>query len=113
MNILKKIIASIAGFFKSGKAEAALTAAANLVPKAIPIVQSIAALTPNKTDNEIANAFAKYGQEFSTSWLSGPPNQRGALLLHLASEVLAAELPSTATNVLNTAVQLAVTGIKA
>ena len=113
MNFLKNLIRKIALFFQSGRAEAVLTTAAELVPKAIPVVQTIAALVPNKTDQEIAAAFAKYGQAFSTSWLNGPPGQRGALLLQLATQVLAAEVPGVATNILNTAVQLAVTGGKA
>jgi hypothetical protein len=113
MKTLKILIQKIAKFFTSGLAEAALNSAAELVPKAIPIVQAIAALAPTKTDQEIAAAFAKYGQEFSTDWLTGPVGQRGALLLQLATQVLAAELPNVATNIINTAVQLAVTGIKA
>jgi len=37
---------------------------------------------------------------------------RGYVLLELATQVLAAQLPGTATNILNTAIQLAVTGSK-
>ena len=113
MNFLKSLIRKIAEFFQSSRAEAALTSAAELVPKAIPIVQTVAALVPNKTDQEIAAAFAKYGQAFSSTWLTGPAGQRGALLLQLATQILAAELPGVATNIINTAVQLAVTGSKA
>jgi hypothetical protein len=113
MNFLKSLIQKIAKFFTSGRAEAVLTTAAELVPKAIPVVEAVAALAPNKTDQEIAAAFAKYGQTFSTTWLTGPAGQRGALLLQLATQVLAGELPGVATNILNTAVQLAVTGSKA
>ena len=112
MKYLKSLIKKIVMFFQSGRAEAALTSAAELVPIAIPIVQTITALTPNKTDDEIAAAFAKYGQTFSSVWLNGPVGQRGALLLQLATQILAAQYPGVATNILNTAVQLAVTGSK-
>ena len=112
MKFLQGLIQKIARFFTSGRAEAALTTAAELVPRAIPVVQTIAALTPNKTDDEIASAFAKYGQQFQSTWLNGPAGQRGALLLQLATAVLAQQVPGVATNILNTAVQLAFTGAK-
>ncbi len=110
---LKPIIQKIVMFFKSGKAEAVLTEAANLVPKALPIVEQIAALAPNKTDQEILAAFKNYAVPDAASFLATPVAQRGYVLLHLATEVMAAEFPGTATNVLNAAVQLAVTGFKA
>lgn len=113
MKFLKSLLASIVGVFRSGRAEAALTKAVELVPKALPIVQTIAALTPNRADDEIVAAFARYARPFSDEYLARPREDRGYLLLQLATEVLAAECPNIATNVLNTAVQLAVTGAKA
>ena len=112
MKFFQSLIQKIARFFTSGKAAAALTTAAELVPRAIPIVQTITSLTPNKSDDEIASVFAKYGQAFRAAWLDGPVGQRGALLLQLATHVLAEQLPGVATNILNTAVQLAFTGSK-
>jgi hypothetical protein len=112
MNI-KNIIQKIALFFRSGKVEAALNQAAALVPKALPIVQDIAAMVPNKTDREILSAFQKYAVPGAAQFLATPMAQRGYVLLHLATEVLASEFPSVATNILNTAVQFAVTGAKA
>jgi|SRR5581483_4287866 len=109
----KSIIQKIVNFFKSGKAEAALTKAADLVPKALPIVQDIAAMAPNKTDQEILAVFQKYAVPDAAQFLATPSAQRGYLLLHLATEVLASQFPNIATNILNTAVQLAVTGSKA
>jgi hypothetical protein len=108
-NIIRKIVA----FFRSGRAEAVLEQAASLVPKALPIVEDIAALVPNKTDQEILAAFQKYAVPGAAQFLSTPLAQRGYVLLHLATEVLASQFPSVATNVLNTAVQFAVTGSKA
>ena len=113
MNFLKSIIQKIARFFTSGKAEAALTQAAEMVPKALPIVRALSALVPNRTDKEIEAAFEKYAVPFSAQILSTPLAQRGYILLQLASQILAAQFPGTATNILNTAVQLAVTGSKA
>jgi hypothetical protein len=109
----KRIIQKIVNFFSSGKAEAALETAAALVPKALPIVQDIAALVPNKTDQEILAAFQKYAVPGASQLLATPASQRGYVLLHLATEILAGEFPGLATNILNTAVQLAVTGAKA
>ena len=110
---LKSIVQKIVMFFKSGKVEAVLTEAADLVPKALPIVEQIATLAPNKTDQEILAAFQKYAVPDAATFLSVPLAQRGYVLLHLATEALAAEFPGTATNILNAAVQLAVTGMKA
>jgi len=112
MNI-KRIIQKIVSFFNSGKAQSALETAAALVPKALPIVQDIAALAPNRTDQEILAAFQKYAVPGAAQLLATPPSQRGYVLLHLATQVLAGECPSIATYILNTAVQLAVTGSKA
>jgi hypothetical protein len=112
MKFLKSLIQKIVAFFANGKAEAALTQAAELVPKALPIVQELAILCPNRTDQEIASAFQRFAVPFSSQILSTPLGKRGYVLLQLASQVLAAEFPGIATNILNTAVQLAVTGSK-
>ena len=113
MKFLKSLIQKIAGFFTSGKAEAALTQAAELVPMALPIVQEIAALAPNRTDQEILAVFQKYAVPGAQQYLATPVAQRGYVLLQLATQVLSQEVPGIATNILNAAVQLAVTGSKA
>lgn len=113
MKFIKGLIQKVIAYFTSGKAEAALNTAAELVPKALPIVQEIATLVPNRTIQEIAGAFETYAVPFSQELLSTPLAQRGYLLLELATQVLAKEVPGVATNILNTAVQLAVTGSKA
>ncbi|HUK15204.1 MAG TPA: hypothetical protein VLW65_02265 [Bryobacteraceae bacterium] len=113
MNYLKSAVEKIISFFTSGRAEAALTQACELVPKALPIVQDLAAIAPDKTMEQIEAAFQKYGVPISQQLLAAAPSQRGFLLLELASKVLAQKAPGVATNVLNTAVQLAVTGVKA
>ena len=113
MNYLKNVIQKIVSFFASGKAEAALNLAAGLVPKALPIVQEIAALVPNRTDQEIAAAFEKFSIPAAAQYLAAPQGHRGYVLLDLATQVLATEVPGVATNILNTAIQFAVTSLKA
>jgi hypothetical protein len=113
MKFLKDVIQKIVSFFASGKAEAALNLAASLVPKALPIVQELAALVPNRTDQEIAAAFAKFAIPSAAQYLAAPQAHRGYVLLDIATQVLATRFPGVATNILNTAVQLAVTGLKA
>jgi hypothetical protein len=113
MNYLKNVIQKIVSFFASGKAEAALNLAAGLVPKALPIVQEIAALAPNRTDQEIAAAFEKFAIPAAAQYLAAPQGHRGYVLLDLATQVLATEVPGVATNILNTAIQFAVTSLKA
>ncbi|HXS94854.1 MAG TPA: hypothetical protein VN736_09635 [Candidatus Limnocylindrales bacterium] len=113
MPLLTNLIRKIVQFFHSGQAEAALNRAAELVPKALPIVRELAILAPNRTDQEIAAAYEKYAVPMAGSILATPTSERGYVLLQLATQILAAEVPGTATYILNAAVQLAVTGSKA
>ena len=114
MKFLKNVIQKIVSFFASGKAEAALNVAADLVPKALPIVREIAALTPTRADDEILAAFDKFNVPADLAQIRATPGaQRGYLLLQLASAALGIRFPGVATNILNTAVQFAVTGLKA
>jgi len=112
MKFIKLLLAKVLTFFTGGQAAKIFETIAELVPRAIPIVNTIAEMTPNKADDEIAAAFAKYGQEFRTDMLTSGV-ERGYLLLQLATRVLAVEFPTLATNIINSAVQLAVTGHKA
>lgn len=108
-NPFTHIITWIVSFFRSGKAEQALNTAAALVPKAIPIVKEIAAITPNRTDDEIAAAFERYAVPGAATYLALPRDKRGLALFQLATEALASLVPGTPTRILNTAVQLAYT----
>jgi hypothetical protein len=76
-------------------------------------VQEIAALAPNRTDQEIAAAFEKFAIPAAAQYLAAPQGHRGYVLLDLATQVLATEVPGVATNILNTAIQFAVTSLKA
>jgi hypothetical protein len=68
---------------------------------------------PNRTDQEIAAAFEKFAIPGAAQYLAAPQGHRGYVLLDLATQVLAAQFPGVATNILNAAVQFAVTGMKA
>lgn len=111
---IRSFFSKILDFFRGGKAEAAFNVVADLIPKALPIIQTIAKLTPTRTDDEIVEAFVTFGVPANVSLIrSTPAPDRGYLLLRLASTALARQYPTVATNVINSAVQLAVTGHKA
>jgi hypothetical protein len=109
-NVLSKII----GFFTSGKAKAALTTASELVSVALPIVQEINVLVPNKTVSEVVKAYQKYGVPVANVSLSG--GDVNSALLNLATAVLQKNLPAekatASVSILQTAIQLAVLAAK-
>jgi|SRR5581483_6192215 len=120
MSVLKNIetevgkaLTGVVHFFSSGKAQAAVQEAGALVSLALPIVQEIDGLVPNKTVEQITAAYQKYGVPFVDGMASNP----SGALLNLGTAVLQKNLPAdkagAATNILNTAVQLAVTAIRA
>ena len=113
MNFLKAFFKSILSVFTSGKAEKAFNTVAGIVPVALPIVEAIAGLTPNKSDDEILAAFRRFGVPAIAEIQNTPASQRGYLLLDLATKILAGKYPGVATNILNSAVQIAVTAMKA
>lgn len=97
-------------FFKSDKAKHAFGEVSKIVPIALVIVKRIAELTPNRTDDEIVAAFEHYGIPTIDRGKLDP----GAALLELATKVVADRLPpGTAKNLIQTAIQIAVTGSKA
>lgn len=118
VNIFEKAIQDIENYFKSGKAKAALEEAAQLAVEAAPIVQQIEVLVPatNRTVEAVEAAYAKYALPLATEVTNDPTSISNALL-NLATQVLAKNLPAAkagaATNILNSAVQLAVTAAKA
>jgi hypothetical protein len=112
VNELKKIWA----WLDSPKTQAALQQAAALALEAAPIVAEISLLVPNSTFAEVAAVYQKYGVPFAAT-VTADPTQIGNYLLNLATIVLQKNLPKTqssvAVSLLNTAVQLAVTALKA
>ena len=75
MKFMKNVMQKIVAFFASGKAEAALNQAAALVPKALPIVQEIAAIAPNRTDQEILAVFQKFAVPGAAQYLADSGGQ--------------------------------------
>lgn len=84
----------------------------DMVGLALPIVKQIAALTPNRTDDEIVALFERFQLNIS-GWLMLPSDQRGAALLHVATSELQKRYPDTPINQIQSAIQLAVTINKA
>jgi hypothetical protein len=108
------IVNSVVGFFTSGKAKAALQTAAELATIALPIVQQINTLAPNKTVTEVLYAYNKYGVPVANVAMNdGDVN---TALLNLATSVLQKNLPAAkataSVSILQTAVQLAVLAAK-
>lgn len=116
---IHNVLGKISKVFKSGAATRALQIAGSMVTVAMPIVQSLDQLAPNKTVEEVQKILATYAKEepeIETLSKLAEVNP-GSALLQVASLLLKKELPPTsanvATNVLNTAVQLAVTALHA
>ena len=116
---IEKPLQKLEGLFTSGKAQAAIQAAVAFVPQAVLIVQEIDTLVPNKTGPEVIAAAKKL---LATDTAVQPildeaATNPGGALLALATAILKKNLPAqqanVATNLLNTAVQLAVTAIHA
>lgn len=114
MKSISDFFAKIIAFFHKPAVEAAFSTVAQIVQIAQPIVQEIAALTPNRTVQEIATAYAQYGVPLAAS-ISSDPTSAGNALLNLATQVVLKQLGgnSVAVNLVNTAVQIAVTALKA
>ena len=110
---MKKLLNWLVKFFSSGKAEDAFNAAVALVPQATKVVATIAAITPNRTDDEIVALFERYAVPGAEAYLAMPREERGLAALRVASEAVARENPALAMNIVNTAVQLAYTGWRA
>lgn len=111
---LKSVVDKVVNFFTSGKAKTALTTAAELASIALPIVQQINTLVPNKTVGQVLKAYEKYGVPVANvAMTTGDVN---TALLNLATAVLAKNLPpakaAAGVSILQTAVQLAVLAAK-
>lgn len=113
MNIIGEFFAKIGSWFHNPKVEAVFNSLATIVTVAEPIVADIAALTPNKTVQEITAAYTKYAVPVSLQ-ITTDPTSTGNALLNLATAVVNKNLKNpAATSLVNTAVQIAVTAAKA
>lgn len=111
MGWLHTLFGKIGHLFSSTKAQAVEAQIATLTQEALPIVQEIAALCPNKTVQEITSAFTKFGMPLANE-IAADPTSTGNALLNLATGVMQQKMPTAAMTLLNTAVQLAVVAIK-
>jgi hypothetical protein len=103
---VKGMAGKIAGFFKSGKAQAAFDAVAALVPKALPIVEIIAEMTPTLADDNLIALFRKHGLPQLESYLALPVELRGVALSRAGRILLGRQAPAGTPNpILDTAVQ--------
>lgn len=112
MNWLKTLFSKITGYFHSPAAQAAEATIESLLPAAIQIVTEINTLAPNRTLAEINAIATKYALPTVTALASGQTT--GNVLLNLGTQILAKNhAPTAATSLLNTVIQLAVTGVTA
>ena len=84
----------------------------DMIGIALPIVKQIAALTPTRSDDEIIALFEKFKLQVD-GWLGLAPESRGAALLHAATAELQKRYPDAPINQLQSAIQLAVSVMKA
>ncbi len=120
MNIFQQIASGLKKLWEvisSPKARNAVEQAASLVSIALPIVDQLSSIDPKTAKlKEVADAYRKYGVPMIQSYTQDPTSI-GNALLNLATQILRAKLPAEKvalpTNILNTAVQLAVTALKA
>jgi hypothetical protein len=120
MNIFQQITSGLKKLWEiiaSPKARNAVAKASSLVSIALPIVDELSTIDPKTARlKEVADAYRKYGVPMIQIYTQDPTSI-GNALLNLATELLRANLPpdkaAVPTNILNTAVQLAVTALKA
>ena len=111
-SFVHNVITKIETFFSSGRAAQVESELATLVKAAVPIVEDINQLIPNKTLQEVTAAYEKYGVPLATQ-IQNDPTSIGNAMLNLATTVLQKNhAPIAAISLLNTAVQLAVVTMK-
>jgi hypothetical protein len=107
------ISGKIVAAFRSDSVRSALDSAVKLVPKALPIVADIAAMTPTRSDDEILALFTRFGMPYVDQYIALPVQDRGVALAKVATAQLKQIAPAYSSNIIDTAVQLAVTAYKA
>lgn len=121
MNWIQSLFIKIEKYFASPAGRQTIETLNNLVELAMPIVQDIALVTGKAgaaaSVAAVESAYAKYGVPLEQTLVAGNSTQIGNALQNLAVTVLQKNLPANtsavATNLLNTAVSLAVTALKA
>jgi hypothetical protein len=118
MNIFQQIASGLKKLWEiiaSPKASNAVEQSASLVNIALPIVDELSTIDPRTAGlKDVADAYRKYGVPMIQSYTQ---DSIGNALLNLATQILRSKLPANkarlSTNILNTAVQLTVTVLKA
>lgn len=80
---------------------------ANLAVKALPIVRTVAALTPARTDDEIVRLFEAYALPYVEKFLALPQDKRGLALLDAAATLLGRTVGDVPAHILHAAAQAA------
>ena len=120
MNVFRQIVSGLKKLWEiiaSPRARRAVEQAAELVAIALPIVDQLSGIDPRTARlKEVADAYLKYGVPMIQGCTQDPASI-GNALLNLATQLLRSKLPADKaalpTNILNTAIQLAVTAVKA
>ena len=107
-----KFLDFLKNLFVSPKAKQLQKQISEAITFAQPIVQAIAALTPNRTLDEIAKAYQTYGVPLASALNQDDPKVKGLALRDLAVSVLGKKYPAE-TQTLNTAVELALALVRA
>jgi len=111
MNWLKHLFQHIWAGLTSPKAVAIEQQIEQLVVSAQPIVQMIAMMVPNRTLEQITKAYATYAIPLVTQ-VANDPTSIGNAMRDLATAILRKNHQDAAASTLNTAVELAVVGMK-
>ena len=112
MNIFARFGDWISHLFKDPRVEKAFVVIGQIAQEAEPLVAAIAAIVPNKTFQQVVDAYHEYGIPFSQQ-LTNDPTAIGNYLQTLAVSVLQKNHQDKAVNILNTAVNIAVSVLKA
>jgi hypothetical protein len=101
-------IKAMLAFFAPDRGAALAELILVLAPKVLPIVKSIADLTPTRADDELIVLFKSYALPGVEKYLALPMEFRGAALQHAAVETLRLFAPNgTSDRLLRAAVELA------
>jgi hypothetical protein len=113
MNFLKRIWGVLRSIITSPKADAIARKINDLVPVVLPIVKTIAQLTPTRADDEIVALCEKYSLPVLGFYLATPVEERGGVLLNIAAKIAKKFAPDSADHIIDSAVQFAVSlGVK-
>lgn len=108
MKLFRSIWGWLAQYFASGRAERDLKLACAYVQQALPIVETIAMLTPTLIDDNMVALYRHYALPGVEAWLTSPVEERADALREVARNVLAKQVPTgTPNRVLNAAIELA------